>query len=98
LIRLVQSADVLRNQNRAWEISRHFDWSRIARDTLQCYKEACARKKAQPTAPPVDIISSGQPQDAPGASSTHRTQIADSRLEPCGPPRSAEASPVAPAH
>jgi glycosyltransferase involved in cell wall biosynthesis len=84
LIRLLQSADVLRNQLRAWEISRRFDWSRIARDTVQCYEEALARKEAQPTAPPADIISSGQP---PGASSTRRTQTADSRLEPCGPPR-----------
>jgi glycosyltransferase involved in cell wall biosynthesis len=87
LIKLLQSADVLRNQLRAWEISRRFDWSRIARDTVQCYEEALARKKAQPTAPPVDTTSPGQPQDAPGASSTLRTQTADFPLEPCGPSR-----------
>ena len=81
LIRLLQSADVLRNQLRAWEISRRFDWSRIARDTLKSYQEACARKKAQPTPAPVDIISSGHSQDAPGASSTRWTQTGDSSLE-----------------
>jgi glycosyltransferase involved in cell wall biosynthesis len=45
LIRLLQSADILRNQLRAWEISRHFDWNRIARDTVQCYEEILASKE-----------------------------------------------------
>jgi glycosyltransferase involved in cell wall biosynthesis len=48
LIRLLQPASLLRNQNRAWEISRRFGWNRISRDTMLRYQEACARKKAQP--------------------------------------------------
>jgi glycosyltransferase involved in cell wall biosynthesis len=51
LMRLLQSADMLRNQLRAWEISRHFDWSRIARDTVQCYEEALASKEVNRAGP-----------------------------------------------